>query len=101
MKEQDERKLKTKILNSLDYNKKEEVMCQEVCEAVNSDDTLKKMFVKGAGRILSEFMIAETKAFKMLDKEEGRVAMQKAVNSLKGLTMHVCVKVIIKREEAK
>ena len=98
MKEQNERELKTKILNSMNYNEEEEVIGQEVCDAVNTDDTLKKMFIKGASKILTEFAVAEVKAHKTLDLKEGERIMKEALNLLKGLTMHVCVKVIIKRE---
>ena len=98
MKEQDERELKTKISDSMEYNKEEKVLCSEICDAVNADDTLKKVFVKGASKILVEFALAENKAHKTLDVEEGTKIMKKAINLFRGLTLHVCVKVITKRE---
>lgn len=88
MKEQDERRLKSK----------EGVLGKEICDAINADVELKRLFTKATGKILSDFAVSEVKAHKTLDMKEGQAIMQKAVNLLKALTMHVCIKVIIKRE---
>ena len=78
--------------------RREDAVGHKIAGIINDDDKLKKFFIKVAYKTLTNFAIRETKAHKEDNIVEGTRIMQEAVDTIKQLTMHVCVKVITKRE---
>lgn len=78
--------------------RKENALGHEIAGIINDDDKLKRFFTKVACETLSNFAVREIKAQKENNIIEGQRIMQEAVDMIKRLTMHMCVKIITKRE---
>ena len=78
--------------------RKENALGHEIAGIINDDDKLKKFFTKVVSKTLIDFALREVKAQKENNTIEGQRIMQEAVDTIKQLTMHVCVKIITKRE---
>ena len=83
------------------YGKEEVAMADEICSIVNADSKLKKLFADAASKIVKEYAVDIIAAFKTKDGVAGQRALQKAIDLLKGLTMHMCVQIMLKKKEAK
>ena len=83
------------------YTKEEQLLGDEVCELVNADKELKHFFATTCFKILREFAGDINKAFNAKDKEEGKRVWQKNVDLIKALSMHIYIKVSMKKKEAK
>lgn len=83
------------------YNKEEEALCYELCNMINADKELKGFFKKRVTKILQTFMEDVVVGRMMKDtKRVGDSAME-ATEMIKALTMHVYVKVTMKKQATK
>jgi len=88
------------MLNEMTYTKEEEKWGDDMCDTINADKELKGFYVKALGAVLKNFVMDTLKAHKENDVEEGVAVMNKAVDMIKALTVHMHVKVLTKQKEA-
>jgi len=88
------------MLNEMTYTKEEVKLGDAMCDTINADAELKKFYVGALSTVLKDFVIGTVKAHRENDVKEGTAVMNKAINAIRALTMHVHVKVLTKQKEA-
>lgn len=78
--------------------RKEDVLGHEIAGIINGDVKLKRFFMEVATKTLADFTVRESIAHRENNLIEGQKIMQEAIDRVKQLTMHMCVRVITKRE---
>jgi len=86
------------MLNKITYTKEEEKLGDAMCDTINADTELKKFYVRALSAVLKDSVIGTVKAHRENDVKEGTAVMNKAINMIRGLTMHMHVKVLTKQK---
>ena len=88
------------MISDVTYTEEEEALSTELCDAVNADKELQKFFRERAGSILKKFAGEIITAWTKNNKQAAKEATQEAGEMLKALTMHVYVKVVVKKKDS-
>ena len=88
------------MTSDVTYTEEEEALSAELCDAINADKELQKFFKERVGSILKQFASEIIMAWTKNDKQSAKKAIQEAGEMLKALTMHMYVKVVVKKKDS-
>jgi hypothetical protein len=80
------------------YTEEEEKLSVELCSAINADKELAMFFKQRLGSILKKFAGEILLAFKVNDREKAKQVTMDTGEQVKALTMHMYVKVKVKKK---
>ena len=86
------------MISDVTYTEEEEALSAEFCDAINADKELQQFFRERVGSILGKFAAEIIMAWRKTNKQLAKETTQEAGEMLKALTMHMYVKVVVKKK---